>query len=93
MQRIIGPSDGSQLGFLKGDQATASLEALDEKDPERRKVYIRTVIAMMVKVTFESAKGVAEERALIDSGASENFLDQETWQKLGIGSVNLEKPI
>jgi len=31
---------------------------------------------------------VAEEQALLDSGASENLIDEETWKTLGIGHSN-----
>jgi len=36
---------------------------------------------------------VAEEQALLDSGASENLIDEETWNTLGIGAFKLPKPI
>ena len=36
---------------------------------------------------------VAEEQALLDSGASENFIDEETWKSLGIGAFVLLKPV
>jgi hypothetical protein len=36
---------------------------------------------------------VAEEQALLDSGASENLIDEETWKTLGIGAFVLPKPI
>ena len=36
---------------------------------------------------------MAEEKALLDSGASENLIDEETWRSLGIGSFKLPKPI
>jgi len=36
---------------------------------------------------------VAEETALLDSGASENFLDEDIWKGLGIGRVQLKQPI
>jgi hypothetical protein len=36
---------------------------------------------------------VAEEQALLDSGASENLIDVETWKTLGIGAFALPKPI
>jgi hypothetical protein len=72
---------------------TANLEALDEEVPERKEVYIRSVNAMIVKVTFKPTRGMAKESTLVDSGVSENFLDQRTWQKLGIRSINLGKLI
>jgi hypothetical protein len=36
---------------------------------------------------------MADEKALLDSGATENFVDETTWQQLGIGHKELEKPI
>jgi hypothetical protein len=36
---------------------------------------------------------VAEEQAFLDSGASENLIDEESWKTLGIGAFVLPKPI
>jgi hypothetical protein len=36
---------------------------------------------------------MANEKALLDSGATENFIDETTWQWLGIGWKELGKPI
>ena len=36
---------------------------------------------------------MAEEVALLDSGATENFMDMETWKRIGIGRKPLVKPI
>jgi predicted aspartyl protease len=36
---------------------------------------------------------MADERALLDSGATENFVDETTWQQLGIRRKELKKPI
>jgi hypothetical protein len=36
---------------------------------------------------------MAEEVALIDSGAIENFIDQETVKKLKLGSKKLSEPV
>jgi len=36
---------------------------------------------------------MAEEVALIDSGTTENFIDQETVRKLKLGSKKLSEPI
>jgi len=38
-------------------------------------------------------KGTAEEIALVDSGATENFIDQETIKKLKLGTKKLETPV
>jgi len=45
-----------------------------------------------VPVTLHSFKGMAEEVALIDSSATENFIDQETVKKLKLGSKKLSEP-
>jgi Aspartyl protease len=36
---------------------------------------------------------MADEKALLDSRATENFIDETTWQQLGIGRKELGKPI
>jgi len=46
-----------------------------------------------VPITLHSFKGMAEEVALIDSGATENFIDQETVKKLKLGSKKLSEPV
>jgi hypothetical protein len=46
-----------------------------------------------VPITLHSFKGMAEEVALIDSGAIENFIDQETVKKLKLGSKKLSEPV
>ena len=48
---------------------------------------------MKMRFTFKTVRSVAEETALLDSGASENFLDKKVWKSLGIGRVRLERPI
>jgi hypothetical protein len=46
-----------------------------------------------VPITLHSFKGMAEEVTLIDSGTTENFIDQETIKKLKLGSKKLSEPI
>ena len=46
-----------------------------------------------MKVPFQSLSEQAEEMVLIDSGATENFLDKATWERMGIGSHETAKPI
>jgi len=36
---------------------------------------------------------MAEQTALLDSGATENFISFRTWKQLGIGRQELNKPI
>ena len=50
-------------------------------------MYIRRMNAMKMRFTFKTVWSVAKETALLDSGMSENFLDEKVWQSLGIGRV------
>ena len=56
-------------------------------------MYIRRLKAIYVNFDFLTVRQVAEEQALLDSGASENFIDKETWKTLGIGAFVLPKPV
>src|SRR5260221_11261199 len=56
-------------------------------------MYIRSINAMKVPFEFTSVSRTANERALIDSGASENFLDFKVWKELKIGRIKLGKEI
>ena len=46
-----------------------------------------------MKIPFQSLSEQAEETVLIDSEATENFFDKDTWQKMGIGSHETVKLI
>jgi hypothetical protein len=48
---------------------------------------------LKVLIKLHSFKGMAEEVALIDSGTTENFIDQETIKKLKLGTRKLEEPV
>jgi hypothetical protein len=56
-------------------------------------MYIRRINAMNVPFKFETARLKADETALIDSGATENFIDEDTWKRLGIGRNQLHEKI
>jgi len=56
-------------------------------------MYIRKIDAMNIPFTFQTAHAMAKEIALLDSGAMENFMDMETWKRMGIGKKPLVKPI
>jgi len=43
-----------------------------------------------IPITLSSFKGMADKIALVDSGATENFIDQETIKKLKLGTKKLE---
>ena len=47
---------------------------------------------MKVPFTLYTKRGEAAETALLDSGASENFLDLKTFEPLGLGKQQLETP-
>ena len=48
---------------------------------------------MNVPFLFNMVRQKANETALIDSGATENFIDIEVWKTLGIGAFKLKKPV
>ena len=48
---------------------------------------------MKLEFTFKSVQRVGEETAQLDSGASENFVDEDIWKGLSIGRVRLQQPI
>ena len=57
-------------------------------------VYIRSMLkSMRIRLTFKMISTVARDKALLDSGATKNFLDLQTWKELRIGHFQLEKPI
>ena len=60
---------------------------------EKNEMYIQRISAINMKVPFRSLSEQAEETVLIDSGATENFLDKATWERMGIGSHETAKPI
>jgi hypothetical protein len=56
-------------------------------------MYIRSLKAMQINFTFRTKLTKTDEIALLDSGASENFIDMSTWEELGIGRIKLPRPI
>ena len=42
--------------------------------------------------SFSTAKRTTEEQALVDSGATHNFMDIRTMIRLGVGTKRLKKP-
>ena len=60
---------------------------------EKNEMYIRRISAINMKVPFRSLSKQAEELVLIDSGATENFLDKATWERMGIRSHETTKLI
>ena len=60
---------------------------------ERDEMHIRQISAINMRIPFRSLSEQSEETVLIDSGATENFLNKDTWQKMGIGSHETVKPM
>jgi hypothetical protein len=56
-------------------------------------MYIRSLTSMKLNFDFNSISKTADECALIDSGASENFLDFNVWKELRIGRFRLKRAI
>src|ERR1700756_5852290 len=48
--------------------------------------------AIYLPIDFHTFKGKAEESALVDSGATGNFIDSKTVQRLGLGTKALDVP-
>ena len=48
---------------------------------------------MKLSVPVHTMRITAEQTALLDSGATENFISHRTWRELGIGRQQLDKPI
>jgi len=42
---------------------------------------------------FHTVRKTANKKALLDSGATENFLDENVWKQLQIRSFKLVKPL
>jgi len=51
------------------------------------------VKAMHANFELSTMQQVTKERALLNSGASENLIDKDTWKTLGIGAFTLPRPI
>ncbi len=48
---------------------------------------------MNVTIAFQSLSEQAKETTLLDSGATENFIDEQTWRRMGIGWWSLATPL
>jgi hypothetical protein len=60
---------------------------------EEQEMYIKQLTSMNVPFSFQTAHAKAEETALLDSGATENFIDEMTWKRMKVGRQPLVKPI
>jgi predicted aspartyl protease len=55
-------------------------------------MYVSKKSSITTPFTSTCARGKAKEEALVDSGATNNFMDQRMAQRLGIGTRKLEEP-
>jgi len=56
-------------------------------------MYIKQVNTINLSIPVHTACATAKQTALLDSGATENFISFRTWKGLGIGQQELDEPI
>ena len=56
-------------------------------------MYIQRISSVNTKVTFQTLSEQAEETALVDSGATENFINHDMWTSMGIGRRPTARPM
>ena len=56
-------------------------------------VYVSRQTSMKIPSIFRSAYSMADEKVLIDSGATANFLDRRVAKQLGFKPKKLERPV
>jgi hypothetical protein len=56
-------------------------------------MYIRKLSTLNMNISFRTSQSKADKSALIDSRATDNFIDEETWKRLGIGRKELSRPV
>src|SRR5712675_1875420 len=72
-------------GFLKGPKLAALVRVL-----RLRKMYISRFNSVTMPFDLYTFKGKVEERALVDSGATANFIDYKTVARLRLGMQKLD---
>ena len=62
---------------------------------ELNSVYLSKINSIRIKILLTYYRGTAEEWALIDSGATENFISEQTVAKLRLGTKKLmvQRPV
>jgi hypothetical protein len=71
---------------LKGLPCSAWVQAISDC------VYLTTRNSINVPICFESSRGTAEKKALVDSGATENFIDWRLAKTLKVQTMLLPQP-
>src|SRR5712672_2681614 len=75
----------SHTGFLKGLKLAALVRVLS-----LRKMDISSLNSVTMPFDLYTFKGKVEERALVDSGATANFIDYKTVARLRLGTQKLD---
>jgi hypothetical protein len=55
-------------------------------------VYLTRYRSMKIPVSFRTSKAMADKSILVDSGATDNFIDPRLIKRLGLGTQALERP-
>src|SRR5580698_6195211 len=71
-------------GFLKGSISRVTMRAYNVKSSDSETIY--------APLSFTTARHMTQETALLDTGATHNFLDLRTVIRLGIGTKKLKQP-
>jgi hypothetical protein len=71
---------------LKGLPCSAWVRAISDR------VYLTTRNLINVPICFESSRGTAEKKALVDSGATKNFIDWQLAKALKVQTTLLPRP-
>ena len=66
---------------------------VDPRTEVANEMYIRSLKAMQISFVFKKKLAKTDKIALLDSGASENFIDMRAWEELGIERIKLPRPI
>jgi len=80
-RRNVGQLDGVRRGFLILLKVTATRRVGEVNNA----MYIRRINAMVVPFVFKTSQNAADRKALLNRGASENFIDINIWKPLKIG--------
>src|SRR5712675_1699820 len=75
----------SRTGFLKGPKLATLVRVL-----RLRKMYISRFNSVTMPFDLYTFKGKVEEHALVDSGATANFIDYKTVARLRLGTQKLD---
>jgi hypothetical protein len=76
------------IKFLEGEQLVAVIRKLDVD-----MMYISKKKSLQLPINIITYQGKQEDIALIDSGATNNFIDFRTVNKLGLGTRKIPRPI